>query len=106
MIERSRAIKCPTVALQLANTKRVQQALYETPDSQLPHAPLPTIPRETRDSPLSDAALNSESHMAQIRATFVPQVTPDSVCICKQSFAVWSFEGFAKLYKLLDSSSL
>lgn len=29
MIERSRAIKCPTVAYQLAGTKRVQQALYE-----------------------------------------------------------------------------
>ena len=32
LIERSRAIKCPTVCGQLANTKRVQQALYERAD--------------------------------------------------------------------------
>ena len=87
MIERSRAIKCPTVALQLANTKRAQQALYETPDAQLPHAPQLTVPRGSGGSGTppsdSDVALNSHSHMAQIRATFVPQVTPDPVCICK-----------------------
>jgi glutathione synthase len=29
MIERSKAIKCPTVSYQLAGTKRVQQSLFE-----------------------------------------------------------------------------
>ena len=74
MIERSRAIKCPTAALQLANTKRVQQTLYETRDSELPNAPV------TSASPGAPSILvRPDDLLAPIRATFMPQVTPDPV---------------------------
>ena len=76
LIERSRAIKCPMAALQLANTKRVQQALYETRDSELPNAPF-TSASAIRGAP--SGLVRPDDLLASIHATYMPQVTPDPV---------------------------